>query len=335
MKPEEFDKAIGAGDIAPLYYLYGNEPYLVERGVKRLLARVVAPEFQDFNLNVFYGNECRGGELVETAQTLPMFSPWRVVLVRRSGELSATALEILGDYLSAPSLSTCLIFQGDKIDQRKKFFAELKKRGALVEFKRPYENQLAPFIREEAAAGGKRIENAAIELLVYLVGTNLRELATQVEKIATYAGGGETITLADVKAVVSDTKVDSVFDLANAIGEKNLGKALRNLHTILRDGEAPLMVLAMVTRHFRQLWTVRELLDARTPPPEIGRLAGINPYFLKGVVEQARNYRVPELKGVFERLYATDLALKSGGGKPGGVMERLLLDICASAESSR
>ena len=55
MTPDELDKAITRGDIGPLYYFYGNEPYLVERGVKRLLARVSAPEFQDFNLNVYYG----------------------------------------------------------------------------------------------------------------------------------------------------------------------------------------------------------------------------------------------------------------------------------------
>lgn len=334
MKAEELENALSRGDIGPLYYFYGNEPYLVERGVKRLLSHVVDPHFQDFNLNVFYGNECRGGEIVEIAQTLPMFSPWRVVLVKRSGELPAAALDVLTEYLSAPSPTTCLVFQGDKVDQRKKFFVEMKKRGELLEFKRPYENQLSPFIRQEAAALGKKFDVAAIDFLVYLVGNNLQEIAAQIEKIVTYVGRRDSITLADVKAVVSDTKVDSVFDLANALGEKNLGKGLRHLHTILRDGEAPLMVLAMLTRHFRQLWRVRELLDARTQPQEIGKMTGINPYFLKGVMEQARNFRVGELKRVFELLYGTDLALKSGGGKPGGVMERLLLEICGPRRTS-
>lgn len=328
MTPDELDKAITRGDIGPLYYFYGNEPYLIERGVKRLLARVSAPEFQDFNLNVYYGNECKGGEIVETAQTLPMFSPWRVVLVKRSGDLPPPALDILADYLTAPSPSTCLVFQGDKIDQRKKFFVELKKRGALVEFKRPYENQLGPFVREEAGALGKKIELAAIDLLLYLAGSNLQEMVAQLEKICTYVGARECISPADVKAVVSDTRVDSVFDLNNAVGDKNLGKALRNLNTILRDGEAPLMVLAMLTRHFRQLWKVRELLDTRTPQPEIAKQAGVNPYFLKGVLDQARNFRPVELPRVFELLYGADMALKSSGGKPAGIIERLLVDIC-------
>ena len=85
--------------------------------------------------------------------------------------------------------STCLIFEGEKIDQRRKFFAELKKCGEVVEFKRLYENQLGPFIREELAGQGVRIEAAAVELLVYYVGNDLRELAGQLDKLVSYAAG--------------------------------------------------------------------------------------------------------------------------------------------------
>lgn len=328
MKPDEFDRAVQKGDISPLYFIYGDEPYLVERGVRRLLARVVSPEFRDFNLNVFYGNECKGTEIVETAQTLPMFADWRVVLVKKGDGLSAAALELLAGYVRDPSPSTCLVFQGEKIDQRKRFFVEFKKRGELVEYKRPYENQLGAFIREEAAVYGKRMEPAAVEFLVCLVGNNLQELASQMEKVATYVGERGSITVHDVKEIVSDTKVDSVFELANSLGERDLGKALRSLDTILRDGESPIMVLAMVTRHFRQLWKVRELLDKRLSPQEIGKAAGINPYFVKGVLEQAKNYRLPEFKGIFERFLATDLGLKTSGGKPVHLMECLVMDIC-------
>jgi DNA polymerase-3 subunit delta len=335
MKPEEFVKSVNKGEIAPLYYFHGDEPYLVERGVKRLLSLTVSPDFRDFNLNVFYGKECKGDEIMTAAQTMPMFAEWRVVLVKRSSELSAAALEALTGYVADPAPSTCLIFEGEKIDQRKKFFVETKKQGNLVEFKRLYENQLGPFIREEAAVYGKKLEAAALELLVYLVGNNLQELAAQVEKIATYVGARETVKVADIKEIVSDTKVDSIFELADALGGKDLGKALRSLNTILRDGEAPLMVMAMVTRHFRQLWKVRELCDRRVPTQEIGKAAGINPYFLKGILEQAKNYRIPELKGIFERLFETDLALKTSGGKPVSLMECLVMDICGTGTGRR
>lgn len=333
MKPEEFEKKVREGDIGPLYYIYGEEPYLVERGVKRLLARAVSPDFREFNLTVFYGGETKGEEIVAAALTLPMFAERRVVLVKKSGALAPAALETLSGYVQDPSPSTCLIFQGEKIDQRKKFFLDLKKGDRLVEYKRPYENQLGLFIRDEAATHGKRVEPAAAEMLAYLVGNNLQELAAQLEKVAMYVGERETVRVADIREAVSDTKVDSVFDLANALGEKNLGRALRSLRTILRDGEAPLMVLAMVTRHFRQLWRVKELVSRKVPSQEIAKAAGIHPYFVRGIMEQAGGYTLAEFRVIFERFFTTDLALKTSGGKPVDLLERLVLDLCNSGKN--
>lgn len=330
MKPDEFIKSIEKGDIRPLYYLYGEESYLIEKGVKQLLSRLVSTDLRDFNLNVYYGNECTGDDIAAAAQTLPMFAEWRVVQVKNSDKLSAAALEALAAYVQDPSPSTCLILQGEKIDQRKKFFVEMKKRGELVEFKRLYENQLLPFIRSEAAEQGKKFQPAAAELLVCLSGNNLQDLVSQIEKIILYAGSRDIIELDDVKAVVSDTRVDSVFELANSLGEKNLDKALRNLHALMYDGEAPLLILAMLTRHFRQLWKVRELVERKVPSQEIGKAAGVHPYFLQGIVRQSKNYRVAELREVFEKFFTLDFALKSGSAKPALLLERLVIDICGA-----
>jgi len=331
MKPEEFDRAVQRGEVGPLYFLYGEEQFLVDRGVKRLLDRVVDPDTRDFNFTLFYGNECSGEDIVAAAQTFPMFADRRVVLVRKGSELSAAAMESLANYVVNPSPSTCLILQGGKADMRKKFYVELKKRGEIVEFKRPYENQLGAFIAEETASRGKRVEPAAAAMLAYLVGNNLLELASQLDKVVTFVGERNAIRVDDIRQIVSDTKVDSVFELANALGERNLAKCLRCLQTLLRDGEAPLMILAMVIRHFRQLWLVRELLDRKESPQEISRLTGIHSFFLKGMTAQAGKYRVADFRRAFERFYGTDLALKTGGGKPSQLMESLIMDICSGS----
>ena len=327
MKPEEFNRAVENGELAPLYLLYGDEPYLVERAVKKLVERAVDPGFRDFNLNVFYGNECRGDEVFSAAQTLPMFAERRVVLVKKGGELSAAAMEVLLSYLQDPSPGTCLIRQAEKVDGRKKFYAEFKKRGEAVEFKRPYENQLGPYVRDEVRAAGKKIDSAAAELLAYLVGNNLQELVSQTEKLCVYCGKKDSIAVADVKAIVSDTKVESVFEFTDALGSKDLGKSLKMLTALLQDGETPLRVLGAVARHYRQLWQVRELLDRKVPSAELAKASGINPYFLKKVTDQARNYTVGELRRIFERMLELDLAFKSGGMSD-ALFERFVMDAC-------
>lgn len=335
MKPDELKSALAKGQVGPLYWFYGDEPFLMEKTAKRIVELVVDPSFRDFNLDLFYGNEAQGQQIAAAAQTLPVFAERRMVLVKKADGLSAASLEALAEYVANPSPSTCLLLIGEKVDQRKKFFVEFKKKGELVEFKRPYENQLGPFIREEAALHGKKIAPAAAELLVYLIGNNLQDLSSQIEKVAVYAGKSETIGIDAVKEIVSDIKADSVFDLANALGEKNVGKALRNLHTLLRDGQAPLQILFMITRHFRQLWQVKELTAKKVSQQELAKLSGINPYFLRGFQEQVRNFTVSEFKDLFERFFETDYLLKSAKVKPSLIIERLVIDICSTQDRKR
>jgi len=69
-------------------------------------------------------------------------------------------------------------------------------------------------------------------------------------------------------------------------------------------------------------------MDRRVSSAEIGKSAGINPYFLKKVMDQARNYRTAELKVIFERLLELDSALKTSGGKPAALLERFTMEVC-------
>jgi DNA polymerase III subunit delta len=328
MKYQDLVQTIGKGEILPLYYLYGDEQYLVDTCVQLLLERLVTPDLRDFNLDVFYGTESRSEDIACAAATLPMFAAWRAVVVKRADALSATALEALLPCLRQPSPSTCLIFIGEKIDQRKKFFAELKKNGALVECKRLYENQLPAFVRDEVAARGKSLESVATDMLVHLVGNNLRDLVTELEKAVLFVGARDKITVADIKAIVSDTRINTVFELTDSLGGKELDRALRSLHTLLAGGEAPLLILAMVARHYRQLWKVHELLNTTSVKTEIAKGAGINPYFLEGIIRQAKNYSAAELHDIFERIFVTDLSLKTGRGKPHVLLEGLVLFLC-------
>jgi DNA polymerase-3 subunit delta len=329
MRAEELDRALKKGEIGPLYFIHGEEEYLVDRAVSRLVEQVVSPDFRDFNHSVFYGKECRGEEIVDSARTYPMFSDKRVIVVKRGEDLSAEALEVLFPYILDPAPSTCLVFQAAKIDQRRKFFLELKKRDLLVEYKRLKEDsgELARFVIREAEASGKRIDPAAADLLTYYVGSNLREIVAQLEKLAAFCGERPVVRVEDVKEIVSDTKVDNVFELANALGERNTGMAMRRLHTVLRDTAAPYMLTGALARHFRQLCIIRELQEQRLSQEEISKRSKINPYFLRGMLVQARKFRMDDFPGVFSSLHETDIGIKSGG-KPQILLELLVYGIC-------
>jgi len=330
MTGQEFETSIKKGTIPPVCYLFGEESFLVERATKLLLDRAIDPSLKDFNFNLFYGNESKGVDIADAAQTLPMFADRRAVLVKRAESLTAAACEVLLPYIQSPAAGTCLVFTGAKIDQRKKFFVELKKHGVLVEFKRLYDNKLAGFIQSESTVHGKPIDSNAADLLSFLIGNNLQELSSQIEKLVVYAGSRPRITLEDVRAVASNSKAFTVFELARYLCVKDLNNTLKSLDTLFRNGEDTPMMIGALSRHFRQLWRVRELAECKVSKSEIGRAVGINPYFMDDMIDQARNFNRVELRRIFSELYRCDLASKTGGGQPYTLMHGLVTGICSA-----
>lgn len=328
MTPQELETSLKKGIIPAVCFLYGEEQFLVDRAVHMLLERAIDPALKDFNFNVYFGNESKGVDIIDAAQTLPMFSERRAVLVKRAEQLKADALEVMLPYIKNPAPGTCLLLTGTKIDQRKKFFQEFKKHGELVEYKRFYDNKLSGFIQGEAVAQGKPIETAAAELLSALIGNNLQELSSQIEKLVVYAGTKQRITVDDIRTMASSSKAFTAFELAKFLGLRDLPNSVRSLDALFLNGEEAPMMIGALTRHFRQLWRVRELLDKKVPPADIGRELSINPFFLGEIVTQARNFPRRELRRIFDEFYRCDVASKTGGGQSYTLLHGLTMGIC-------
>ncbi|MEI7818450.1 MAG: DNA polymerase III subunit delta [Desulfuromonadales bacterium] len=327
MTSQEFEISLKKGSIPTVCFLYGEEQFLVERAVNTLLKIAIDPSLKDFNFNVFFGNESKGVDIIDSAQTLPMFSERRAVLVKRAEQLKADALETMLPYIQNPAPGTCLLLTGTKIDQRKKFFLELKKHGVIVEYKRLYDNKLSGFIQSESVAQGKPIETAAAELLSALIGNNLQELSSQIEKLVVYAGPKQRITVDDVRVMASNSKAFTAFELAKFLGMRDVPNSIRSLDALFLNGEEAPMILGAMARHFRQLWRVRELLDKKISQADIGRDLSINSFFLGEIVMQSNNFPRREMKRIFEELYRCDVSSKTGG-QPYTLLHGLSMGIC-------
>lgn len=328
MTDQELEKQIRTGIFLPVYFFYGEEPFLLERAGRRVMEQVVDQSMKDFNLNIYYGADCKGTEILDTCQTLPMFSERRVVVVRQADKLPAATQEGLLPYLANPCPETCLLFLAAKPDLRRKFYAELKKQPGSLEFKKLYDNKLGPFIAAEAQAQGKKIDGAGAEMLAFMVGNNLQELVSQIEKATLYVGSRPVIGVEDVKAIVSQSKAFTAFELARFMGEKNLPKALSTLQSMLQNGEEAVMILGALASHFRRIWRIRELLDQKITPADIGKQLKIHQFFLGEQVAQAKKYAVSELEALFDRLYRGDVGIKTGASSA-TVLQGLVYDACS------
>jgi DNA polymerase-3 subunit delta len=149
----------------------------------------------------------------------------------------------------------------------------------------------------------------------------------ELDKLVSYVGDREYIEEGDVADVVSDTRAESIFALTDALGSGERALALRLLNRLLDDGQPPLVILSMLVRHFRQLWKTRELLSQGVAQKELPRRIGVNPYFLGGLLTQAKRCTDAGLREAFPRFLAVDLALKSGGDAR-AQLEGLVFALC-------
>ncbi|MEJ2201689.1 MAG: DNA polymerase III subunit delta [Desulfuromonadaceae bacterium] len=327
MTPADLSRAIERKEFPNLLFLYGEETFLLEQSFRQLLGAALPVVDRDFNFNTLSARDVGCDDILEQARTFPVFAAQRLVLVKDAQQLAADDLEGLLPYLQDPSPETLLVFCADKIDGRRKFFQEFKKRGALVEFKKLYENQLPAFVREQARDEGRSFTEDALALFCRRVGCNLQEVHGELLKLFAYLGDRTLVDVADVSAVVSDARVDSVFELTDALGMQNPREAHRLLMRILEEGAAPLLVLSMIVRHFRQLWKIHALLASGAPEKEIPRQVGVNPYFLKGLLKQAGRFSTEQYRQFFTLFLEADLALKSTGSHPSAILAQLITGI--------
>ncbi|MFQ5823151.1 MAG: DNA polymerase III subunit delta [bacterium] len=312
---------------SPVYFLFGKEDYFIEDALNRLIDALCDLATRDFNLDIFYGNEVDGGKILDAATSYPMLSNNRVVVVKDVHKLSTTSLELIIRYLKKPASSTTLILVSIKSVSQNKQLSKIKSKSCWVECKPLYDRQIPTWLRSHLKDKGLEISEEAIFLLQVRVGNNLRAIVNELDKIILNLNGKKRIDGTDVQNVVGLSRIYSVFDLTNAIGYKDLNKSLTILNQLLKCGEKPTGILAMITRHFVNLSKIKGAIDQKKSQDEITALTGIPPYFIGKNKEMAEKFSGSQFNRIFEYLLKTDLILKTSRQNPKIALETLLICI--------
>lgn len=299
-------------DFAPVYFLYGEEDYFIEGIVDAILASAVDEATKHFNCDVVYGSDVNGKQVAAMAASYPMMADRRVVIVKDFERLSEK--EALESYFEKPSPTTVLVIVASHPDMRKKPYAMLKKHSTGGESPRLYDNQIPAWIESHVKKSKRTIATQAAALLQSYVGTSLRELANEVDKLLIAVGDKQTIDAADVERVVGVSREFTVFELANAVGDKNIKRAVEIAERMIDAGESSVPMIAALTQHFLKLW---KLWDARrkfTTDFEIAHAAGIVPFFLAGYQRMMQRYTLPQIEEAFCVLARADEQVKTSQG---------------------
>ena len=184
------------------------------------------------------------------------------------------------------------------------------------------EGELQQWLAREAQAHGKTLTLAGAQRLVDMVGDNLSELASELEKLALFAGTEKTLTPNLVTQLATHSRTYNIFALVDALGEPEAQKRLSALAHLLDLGEPPPKILVMLARQLRILLRLKDAA-AGTPREALARTLEVPPWKIKDLTEQAAHFSAPALKSHLRRLHHADQQLKTSAGNP-----RLWLEWC-------
>ncbi|MXW03514.1 MAG: DNA polymerase III subunit delta [Gemmatimonadetes bacterium] len=331
MNPEQLIQQIDRGRIEAVYFFSGDEAYRKEEAVDTLVARVVEPGTEAFCVDVLRGDESDAAAILTSASLVPMMADRRVVVVRDFHKLPQKDREAVADYAERPAPSTVLVLEAPRVNLKTRLYERLAAAAVSVVFYPLFPERVPAWLQQQAKRYGKRLTPEAAHQMQEIVGTDLGELAGEVEKLAVFVGGRDTIAAGDVESTLGPVRAGTVFDIAEAVGEKDLARALVAYERAIDGGDAPQAIVALFVRHLVILWKIRFLKRDRRTDDDIKKKLqlgwGFNRFYNR-YAAQSRLLAGRDLLSGFEALYEADTALKSSALPPELVMRRLLFTLC-------
>ncbi len=296
------------GSIRPIYFLFGEETYYIDKISEFIENYVLTEEEKGFNQTVLYGRDVSIDDIIANAKRYPMMAEKQVLIVKEAQNLSRT-IENLVSYSDNPQLSTVLVicYKYKKLDKRKKLYKSIQKSGVLFEGKKLYENQVSDWIRRTLAGKGYGITPKGAILLVEFLGTDLGKIANELNKLQLVLPQNTEITPKHIEEHIGISKDYNNFELKKAIGERNVVKATRIINYFAQNPKDNPFVLtvSLLYSFFSQLLQYHGLKDHSSK--SVASALRINPFFVGEIQTAARNYPMKKVSGIVSHLREMDL----------------------------
>jgi DNA polymerase III subunit delta len=337
------------------YLLHGNDEFTCRENLKKLSQQ---GNFA-YNQDTYQGGEVDLMTITATCNTFPFLSNQRLVILeglpkRRRGEDSGEAKQTpekssktkkgkkgsknrtetragfeksLAEYIPQLPETTVLIALADEeLASSSPLLKAAEEHGKVIQCTLPRGTAVENWINKRAISLGVKITSDATTLLANFIGNQLRQLANELEKLATYAGPGATITVEDVRLLSTQVQEARIFDLTDALAQRNRKQALDILHDLLADGEPPLKLISTITSQVRSLLLVKELAGDGLRVSQIISATGMAPFVAEKALRQIGKFSSAQLEGAYRELLSTDAALKRSRLTPDMALDLLVVN---------
>lgn len=327
---ERIKESIVRGKISPVYLWYGEDRFLIQEALQVLKSFYFTTDPSGSGIELVSAKELSPAGIVERANTMSFFANHLVVVeeVTYFQDGQTADLEPFWDYFSNPNPSTCLLFIAGSVHKGRKFYKAIDRAGEILEFcapKRPQE--WLAWVQSELKTRGKSMDTQVATQFIEWAGHHTGVLSQELDKLVIFTEDRQKITVEDIKTITPRTIEASIFDLLDAVAGRTSAKALQMFHEVSRE-EHPLKILALLVRQVRLLLGCNALRKRGGNMAEAPSLLGISPYEAQKVWQQSLKLSTEQLAKALSECLNTDLALKTGGGDPGLLLEMMIIKFC-------
>jgi DNA polymerase III subunit delta len=328
-------------DLLSAYLIIGTDRPKVTRALRRLRDRVGEDATEHMS-----AQEASGEDVAAACNALGLFTvESRLVVVEQVDRWKAADVKAVVEYLKRPAPTTVLALLGHEVKRDSPLAKVVVKAGEVLAYDVPTKGRgskadLPKWVELQFKERGIQIDHDAARALVELVGDNADELATEVDKLTTWAAG-ERIGAREVAELVPARAEAPPFDLTDSWGHKDVAGVLAAGERIVeRSGDAPRDVLlrtaGLLVNHVGRVRECQALDAEGVPPGAAAERLKRNRFYVQKLYEQARNFSPEELGDAIVRLAELDHALKGGSKLPGELeFSRALIDITRPAEPAK
>lgn len=307
---KSLNEDLKTGQFKQIYLLYGEEAYL-KKQYKDRFVKAMIPEGDTMNYSYYEGKNTNPKEIIDLAETMPFFAERRLIVLENTGFLKNAAPE-LADYLKEVPDTTYLIFLEEEIDKRGKMYKAIKACGHIVELKRQDEKTLVRWILGIVKKEGKQMNESAVRYFLAKVGDDMERIQRELEKLFGYCMDKPEIAVEDIEEICTTQITNQIFDMVDAVANKQQKKALDYYYNLLALKEPPMRILYLLTRQFKLLLEVKELERLGYGQKDIASKAGLMPFLIGKYRAQAKSFSKGELRKIVEAGVMTEESVKTG-----------------------
>ena len=310
----------------PIYFLMGEETFFIDKISDYISDNVLTDAEKSFNQTIMYGKDTEPHQIIANARRFPMMSNHQVIVVReaqnirdlvgrekeKSKEKSKTPFEI---YLENPLKSTIIVicYKYKSIDKRTSVAKLIDKTGVLFESKKIYDNQLPTWIASYLKGQNYTIAPQAAAMLSEYLGADLSKVANELDKLIISLPQGTQITPDHIEKNIGISKEFNVYELQNALGERDLLRANRIVNYFgANPSSNPIpVVISSLFSYFSKILNYHFLEDKSQN--NVASVLQVHPFFVKTYVSAAKNYNIKKLVEIISILREFDMKSKGWG----------------------